>query len=235
MINKVLSGKGWLAASAAATLLAAVMGWAVFSAGSASAAANTISVDPATKSVAPNEEFTVSIAAEPAAGKLIGSWDIRVKFDATVLDATACAGVASGSLACNQDFAAGEASFNGASGDGLAGAQTLGTLTFKAVGTAGDSSDVTIEVVSFNDADLAAMNPSTVKGTENIAEPATPTPTGTGAATPTHTPAPSALPQTGGAPTDGSNSSMIWVVGTLGLAILAAGVWAVSRTRRDIV
>jgi uncharacterized protein (TIGR02588 family) len=223
MIDKVLSGKGWLAASAAAILLAAVMGWTVFSANSAAAAANTISVDPAAQTVAPNGEFTVKIMAEPVAGKLIGSWDIRVKFNAAVLDATACAGVASGALACNADFAAGEASFNGASGDGLSGAQTLGTVTFKAIGAAGTSSDVTITVVSFNDADLTPMSPATAKGTVNIAAPAT--------ATPTPLVTPKVPPNTGGAPTDGS-SSVPWALGVLGLAVLAGGVWVTARTRR---
>lgn len=32
---------------------------------------------------------------------------------------------------------------------------------------------------------------------------------------------------------DNSTSSMAWVLGTVGLAVLAGGVWAVSRTQRE--
>jgi hypothetical protein len=62
----------------------------------------------------------------------------------------------------------------------------------------------------------------------------TATPAPTAAATPTATAKPpTTLPDTGGAPADGTSTALLLLVAALGAAAVAGGVWAVTRTRRD--
>jgi len=121
----------------------------------------------------------------PALG--LGSWDLDILYDDTVVTATACtAGTGGCSIAT-----LGKVDILGFVGTPLTGVQTLGTITFSAVGTEGQSSPVTITVVDFNDGNGDPTSPATTNGTTTIQTSSlTPTLTLTPTPAPTHPPTP---------------------------------------------
>lgn len=227
----------------------------------ASAAASAVSIESAT--VEPNAAVTVNLTADATAddgtldgtaGDGIGAFEIRVVYDKALLNGAAPTCTAGSDpqweiKVCNaayddpltvpvEDnivFFTGAAS-NGAAGTGI----NLGAITFTAGATEGMAAlDVQIDLMTDpTDADLASGITPT-DGTITIAQ-ATPTPSPSPSPvpatdTPTPTASPAALPPTGGTSSDGSGSGIAWVLGALGLAVLAGGVWVVSRTRRHSV
>ena len=236
-MNKItMVTRGWLAASAAATVLLALAVWLAVS-GPAQAAANTVVVTPASATVAPGGQVTVKVVGEAPAGKKIGGWDLKISFNAAVLQAVDCAGQSN----CNKDFAAGQVAFNGFSGGGLSGSQVLAEVTFKAIGASGTSSALTV-AGDFNDETATATNPTFTGGTINVLTPTpspSPSPTAVPSASPTASPSPSptagALPKTGGSPSDGTSLTP-WLLAVLGLAVVSGGAWAgVADAPRDPV
>ena len=107
------------------------------------------------------------------------------------------------------------------------------TIDFKSKAGTGTAS-LALSGPECSDTVGGALTCTVSNGTITIANP-TPSPSPTAAPTASPTATPKALPSTGGAASDGGSSSMAWVLGTLGLAILAGGVWAVSRTRRESI
>ena len=168
--------------------------------------------------------------ANAGAGDGIGAWTVDVAFVDTELTYVSCTSV-SGGLCSNPS--AGVVRFTGASVDGLVGSPLeLGTMTFTAIAANGTTSTLTPTIVTMADPEGTDDTSVTANnGTITIAQ-ATPTPA---PATPTPTASPAALPPTGGTSSDGSGSGFAWLLGALGLAVLAGGVWAVSRTRRHSV
>lgn len=115
----------------------------------ASAVANSVFIDPASATVAPGGNVTVSlVAADPTPN--LGAWTIDVSFDPTVLDAVDCTPVPPIS-ACNAEFDFVTVRDAGASFPGLTGTIQLATITFNAIGVAGNCSDLTVSVVTFTD------------------------------------------------------------------------------------
>jgi hypothetical protein len=212
------TAKGLIAALAAVVGLIAMISVA-------SAAVSSLGIGSAT--VEPGANVTVKLTADASAPG-IGAFTVDVAYDDEKLTFVSCTGHASG--LCNKT-ADGNVRFTGASATGISGALELGSITFTAGSTTGTAAlDTTIDTLT--DPDGVDLTVTAGDGTITIAA-ATPTPTPAPTAAPTATPTPKALPPTGGAPSDGSTSSMAWVLGTLGLAVLAGGVWAVSRTRRE--
>ncbi|MFQ5858920.1 MAG: cohesin domain-containing protein [Anaerolineae bacterium] len=214
----------WLALGlVGAAVVAVLVGW-LAATNSAQADANHVLIDPASATVEPAGTVDVDVVADAPAAKL-GSWDLRVTYDATVVDATGCAGQSN----CNLDFAPDTVALNGFNAGGLSGEQVLATITFTAIGDAGDSSAVSISVVAFRDPDDQETTPKVTDGTITIAAPATPT------ATPTPTETPVVLPPTGGTPPDSSGPAGWLLAGiiALGLAVMASGAWATRRLLRQ--
>jgi hypothetical protein len=229
---KKMVNRGWLAALAASALVALVGLLALT--GSAHAAANSVHIDPATATVAPNGTVSVNVVAEAPTTKL-GGWQINVTYDADVLSTSVgedCGLGDSSPSTCNATTA-GTIQFNGFSGSGLSGTKTLATLAFTAKGTAGQSSDITVAVVSFTEstAEAGETHPTTANGKITIAAPATAT--ATTAATATPSPTVAVFANTGGSPSDGGSSSALpLVLAALGLVTVGGAAWAVARTRR---
>ncbi|HET8944966.1 MAG TPA: hypothetical protein VFO59_09315 [Dehalococcoidia bacterium] len=181
------------------------------------------------------------------AGDGIGAWQVDVTFDTANLTFVSCTAHASG--LCSNPVA-GTVRFTGANANGVVGSPVeLGTVTLTAGTTVGtyplDATIVTLTDPPGTDIVLTAVDGSiTVQAPTATPSPtptpsptsvatATPTPTlAPATATPTRTPTPAALPPTGGVSSDGSGDGLAWALGALGLAVLAGGVWAVSRTRR---
>lgn len=215
----------WLALGLVGAVMVALVGW-LASTDSAQADPNHVLIDPASATVEPGGSVAVDVLADaPAAG--LGSWDLRVTYDASVVDATGCAGQSN----CNLDFAPDTVALNGFNAGGLSGEQTLATITFTAIGDAGDSSAVTISLVAFRDPDDAETSPTVTSGSITIAAPATATPTPTAAPTATPEATPEALPPTGGTPPDSSGPGGWLLAGiiALGVAVMASGAWATRR------
>jgi septal ring-binding cell division protein DamX len=218
------TAKGLVAALAAVVGLMALISVA-------SAAVSSLGIESAT--VAPGDDVTVALDAEATAPG-IGAFTVDVDYDDAKLDYVSCTGHASG--LCNKT-ADGTVRFTGASATGISGSLELGTITFTAGSTEGTAAlDVTIDTLT--DPEGADITVSAGDGTITIAAPTpsptpSPSPTAAPTAAPTATATPKSLPSTGGATSDGSGSSMALVLGTLGLAVLVGGVWAVSRTRRE--
>lgn len=209
----------WLALGLVGAVMVALVGWLAV-ANPAQADPNHLKFDPASATVEPGGSVAVDVAAEaPAAG--LGIWDLRVTYDASVVDATGCAGQSN----CNLDFAPDTVALNGFNAGGLSGEQVLATITFTAIGDAGDSSAVSISVVNFGDPDAQETSPTVTGGTITIAAPAEPTPTAT----------PAVVPPTGGTPPDSSGPAGWLLVGiiALGVALIGSAAWATRRLRQQ--
>ncbi len=229
----IRTAKGLVAALAAIVGLIAMVSVA-------SAAVSSLGIE--SKTVEPGAEVTVNLTAN-ATDPGIGSFEIKVVYDTDLLTVKSCAKTTEAAFdaaVCNKDFTSDTVFFTGASAAGAIGsAVNLGSITFTAGNTPGVA-NLDVQLQALTDPAAATISVTPTDGTITIAAP-TPTPSPspsptaspTAAPTATPTPAPAALPNLGGAPTDGSSSSMAWLVGSLGLAVLAAGVWAVSRTRRQ--
>jgi hypothetical protein len=128
--------------------LAAVVGLMAL-AGSAQAqvAPGSVSISPASQTVAPSATATVDVVAVAPTGNL-GTWDLLVQYDETVLqlDTAAlatCSPVIGSTCAAvppNQVRVGGIS----ATQAGLSGTVTLATLTFTAIGASGTQSPVNI-------------------------------------------------------------------------------------------
>ena len=154
--------------------------------GSVQAVPNTIVTDPASAVVPPGGSVVVAIMADSPNPLGLGSWDVNILYDDTVFTATSCTAHPAGG--CSTVLAPGEVRALGFVGLPLTGMQTLGTITFQAIGSEGESSPVVITVNDFNDGLGDPTNPGTTFGLIAI-QSATPTPTGT-LAPPTDTPVP---------------------------------------------
>ncbi len=218
------TAKGLVAALAAVVGLMALISVA-------SAAVSSLGIE--SKTVAPGDTVTVNLDMNATAPG-VGAYTVNVKFDNAKLTFVSCTSNDVG--VCN-DNADDNVIFTGAKPTGLTGAVNLGSITFTAGSTEGTAAlDVSIDTLT--DPEGADITVSAGDGTITIAAPTpsptpSPSPTAAPTAAPTATATPKTLPSTGGAASDGSGSSMALVLGTLGLAVLVGGVWAVSRTRRE--
>ncbi len=164
---------GGAAAAAAMAVLAAAGGWFA-AAGPTQALQESVSIGSAT--VAPAGTVTVSLdAVAPAAG--IGSIDATVTYDTAVVNATDCTPNADWDVGdCTIDPAAGTVRLIAADVAGLASG-SLATITFQAVGAAGTSSALDVQVDIFALPDESSVTPTVNDGTITVEGPtATPTP-----------------------------------------------------------
>lgn len=98
---------------------------------------------------------TLSVYA-PTSG--VGAWTVDLAYNPSVIQPVSCS-AQNGSL-CNLSYANGILRVTGASMSGLSGQATLAVLTFKAEGTAGSSSPLTVTVPTLSD---PAGNPLAAK------------------------------------------------------------------------
>jgi len=201
------------------------------------ASANPATVGAGSATVEPGAKANIAITVTPAGTEKVGSIEFTIATSNLVtatgpFSENGVVDMLKGTGVCN--FNESPAKCAVASTAALTG--DIISIEFTAGSTEG-TSPVTVAVTNCSDTTGAALTCTASSGSITIATPTpTPTPvpaTATPTTAPTATPTPKSLPQTGGAPTDGSSSSMAWLVGSLGLAVLAAGVWAVSRTRRQ--
>ena len=107
-----------------------------------------VSIQPATASVAPGQTTTLTLQLNaPDAGA--GAWTADIQYDPSVIQVTDC--TASGASLCNAGFAPNGLRVTGASVGGVTGTQTLATITVQAVGDAGSSTPLTVNLSTFTD------------------------------------------------------------------------------------
>jgi hypothetical protein len=193
-------------------------------------AAGTVSVSDGTAPIG-GGTVTVAVTGDAGSGAKIGSYNVEVAFDPTDYTgqptftsnpAGDCSFPSSGVLRC-----AGAAGTSGVQGD-------LATITFTTGASFTGCSDLTLTVVEFNDADAGnPLNPTADNGQVCLAA-ATASPTASPSASPSPTKAqPGGTTNTGGPQGDNGVSSLTWLLGITGLAIVAAGAWTLSRARRE--
>lgn len=213
----------WLPMVLVASALVALAAWAAL-AGPAHADANHVTAGSVTVDNT-GDSSTVEIRAEAPADAL-GAWNIDVSYDDAVITVDGC--TVPGIAVCNPAFVSGETvKLTGAAAPGLTGDNLLATISFTAVGAAGECTDLTVVVNQFVDGTEQAneTDPSITDGEVCVAEAATDAPTDAPTATPAD------LPDTGGAPASGSNAAA-YLLGIIGLAVIASGAFVVSRMRR---
>jgi hypothetical protein len=185
----------------------------------------------------PGGTVTVQVTASATAPG-IGTANIDVTYDSSLVSLTGCELGAGLVGFCNPDFGPNTARLVGASATGVSGNVVIGTLTFQAGQTEGVA-NLTLTVNQLTDPEAVPLTVTPTNGTITIAQPTpAPTPSPAPEATPTEapaatpTPTPAQLPETGGPAGDGSSTLAVWLLAALGLAVLGGGVWAVSRARR---
>ncbi len=143
--------------------------------GTAAAPVNSVQIEPAAAVVAPGGAVSVNVVAGAPATKL-GGWQLLVSFDKTVVEPADLVSPCLGTVSECVVLPGGDAvRVQGFSQSGLSGTVTLAEIPFRAVGAAGSSTAVSIQVVEFIDvADGSATNPAVTGGTITIQ--ATPTP-----------------------------------------------------------
>jgi hypothetical protein len=243
-----------------AALAAVALGLAFVSSGQAQTPDATISVSSAT--IVPSgattcpfqspdtvEATCIVLSVTPAAGVSVGTVTFEVAYDVALLDVTnpfpdptgdpGTINPIQGTGACNggvigtADSPVTCAIVNTTPLNG-----TIAVLEFTSIAGVGVSPlTITITGCTTGGASPTDLNCAASNGTITI-QVATPTPTPSPSPSPTLAPTasptatPAALPQTGGSESDGSGTGVAWLLGALGLAVVAGGVWAVSRTRR---
>jgi hypothetical protein len=213
----------------------------------AKAAPNSVRIDPASTAVAVGGRVTLDLVAEPPVGGL-AAWVVEVGFDASVVttETGKCdpADAPPGSTAivgceatdANADGANDNVKVFGAlvfsdGGGGLEVTTVLAAITFEAIGSFGECTDVTVRVGSFTDSEGTETNPTLVNGEICVMGSL---PTTTGESPPTVIGTSGGLPPTGASPSDGSGPGgwlLAGIIG-LGLAALGTGAWAVARRQR---
>ncbi|MBI4491310.1 MAG: IPT/TIG domain-containing protein [Chloroflexi bacterium] len=134
----------------------------------------TLSLQPAEAAVAPSGTVTVALQASLPSGRNLGAWTVDVTYDPAVVQAIACTTPTSGGLfACNEAYAANTARVVGVASPGLAGTQTLASLTFRAVGGSGSSSTLTLVIQDFTDDGNLALPVSATNGLIRVGVPPT--------------------------------------------------------------
>jgi hypothetical protein len=131
----------------------------------ARAAPNSVRIEPAIATVTAGGSVNVSLTAEaPALG--FDSWIIDVSYDGAVADVTGCQPYPPPEGACLVDItapntvrAAGQV--NEAS---ITGTVSLANITFQALGSEGQCSNLIVNVVSFADAEDIQLNPTPTNG-----------------------------------------------------------------------
>ncbi len=231
-MTRVMSNRGWLAATAAAILcLVAAFGLA----STALAAPSVTSLTIGSGTVAPGGSITIHLTTTADS---LGSWGVNVQFDNTLVTPTSCTST-SGSCNIAYPNALHTVRINGSSTAGVTGSnQELGSIVFLAGSTTGTAA-LTITSADLTDNTLAA-NTLTVTPTNGsiviVAPTAVPTaePTAVPTAVPaTASPTPKAVPNTGGPLGDSSSMSLGWLLGAAGLIVVAGGAWTLARARRE--
>lgn len=224
----------------AAGLALGLAGW--FATSQASADMNRVWIEPANVSAPLGGSVTVGIMAEappqsgtpPTATGGLGSWDLNILYDDTVLTAVTCTSIAGGG--CSTGLTPGEVRMLGFVGVAYEGVQTLGSITFDVIGESGESSPVIITYTQFNNSNGDPQVADTVDGTITIQQPlsSTSTPVATNPALPPasqiETPSTDTTvsdgremqlpaPGSGGGPTDGGFPWIWLLLATVGAAV----------------
>ncbi len=168
-------------------------------------------------SAAPGEEGSVDVGAHDIGGEGLGAWTVDISYDTSVITAVDCSAEQGG--VCNNEFGDGVVRVTGASAGGLDGDTVLGSITFECADAEG-SSALTISVNVFADAtigDPQDIDVTISNGTFDCEEAG---------------PLPTDLPPVGtGVVSDGSGSSLSWLVALLAV-VGAAGLVAAYGTMR---
>lgn len=131
------------------------------------AGSGQVSVQPSSVKVAPGGSTTIEVQASTVAAAGLGAWTVELTYDPSVVQVTSCT-MTIGSAVCNAGYKTGVIRLAGASSAGLAGTQTLATVTFTAVGKANSLTKVDVAVPTLADATGAALKPSTSGSTIRV-------------------------------------------------------------------
>ncbi len=202
----------------AGTLAAALVALGAFLLVSqASAVSGTLGIS--SPSIAPGATGTAELTANvPSPG--LGAWTVDITYDPTKITVVTCAPTSGG--VCNPAYAPTKVRITGASATGLIGSTSLGTITLKAAGSAGNcttTAPLTLTTNVFADATVGAPADITItggptNGTISCAAVATAVP-------PTATTVPGPPPTGTGPGSSDSSSWLIVVLAGAGLAALA--------------
>ena len=184
--------------------------------------------------VAPGANIIVDLTVTPSGATIVGALDVDIDYDPAVLTV-----VNASNPTCNEAFDADTIRCSLANLTGLSG--VVSTLEFTAVGADGTSSALNVIITSCADDAGNPLACADSDGTINVqAATPTPTPSPTPATTPTPTggtaaptagsptPTPAGLPPTGG---DSGSSTLPVLLAGMGILVLSAGAWALSRLR----
>jgi hypothetical protein len=147
---------------------------------------NQLSIDPASKDIGVGASASVNLVSM-APTESLAAWVVNVSFDETVVGFNSCTAIGSpaGAVAvsfCDElDTGGGPDSDTAVAGGailfptterGLDGTNTLATITFDAIGTVGECSDLTITVIDHlgPDPNASNTNPTTIDGEICIVE-----------------------------------------------------------------
>jgi len=132
----------------------------------ASGASAQVRLSSSSLSIARGEQATVSVESA-ATGAGLGSWTVDLKYDPKTVKPVRCEALAG--AVCNLSYAAGVVRVTGVSTAGLAGSQTLATLTFEGLGRGRSQSPLTVIPVTLTDPSGARLgagaSPSQPQGT----------------------------------------------------------------------
>ena len=145
-------------------------------------------------SVLPGGSDTVRLEVQNVDAPGIGAVTVDLRYDNTVVDATACVkdpGSPLDSALCKPDYQPDKVRMSGLSPAGASGNIPLADITFQAIGQVGECSSLEVQVETFTDPSGTPIARTVHNGQFCIAAPSpSPSPTGTGTATVTATPTP---------------------------------------------
>lgn len=233
-----------------AALLIAGAGLAVFG-GAPAARADVHAVGVESATVPPGATVTLDVTADATAPG-IGAYVVDVTYDSSLISVADCA-AGPGAEVCNPTFKSNIVRLAGASPQGLTGHAVLGSLTVKA----GDKDGIaTLQITAseLTDPDGNDLGFVAVNGTVTVKAGVSPTVLPAASAAPGATlsrtsaantrnlmatlaqggsgAAAQAAPPTQAPGDSGGSSTAAWLLAGLGLAVVAGGVWAVSRLRK---
>ena len=143
-----------------------------------------------------NESITAPIMINNVTN--YGTGTINLTYDPSVVHVTDVASTADSTVAAwNADNEAGYVRISAWNLMGISGDIAFANVTFKAVGSPDDVSDLNIEIITLADTSYNDINATPLNGSFSIlTPPTTPTPTPTPTLTPTPSPRPVAVPTT---------------------------------------
>ncbi len=233
-MTRKVNGLSWVAVASMCALLVAAMAWLAIA---SQAQAGVTSLGIESKTAAPGAQVTVALTAQATAPG-IGSYGVNVVYDGTKLTTNDASCSSSHGGVCTVNLVGQNTvhiSGSTATATGFTGAVTLGSITFTVGASASGTANLDVQVGAGDLTDPSAVEITGVVPTDGAItiQTATPSPSPSPSPSASPAPSPSALPKTGGDPASDGSSVSPWLLAALGLSVVGAGMWVVSRVRRE--